>query len=183
MSTEQWCSGKAYAYHWTLRHTKHSVLVTVATYNNSTTRRSVPDASSGPPQYSKSQQSLARKPLLFMDFSLVLARACDIKHVWAQCHSYWNQVHKRHDQVHLAVRWCRSCTRPSPTSPDGSKVTYAVKKTEQEMAWEWGYSVSPVKECTQPVKRGSVIITTTIMGESSTLKPTKWDIIGNQAAA
>jgi len=28
---------------------------------------------------------------------------------------------------------------PSPASPGGSKVTYAVKRTEQEMAWEQGY--------------------------------------------
>jgi len=27
-----------------------------------------------------------------------------------------------------------------PTSPGGSKVMYAVKKTEQEMAWEQGSS-------------------------------------------
>jgi len=51
----------------------------------------------------------------------------------------WNWVHICHDQVHLAVWWRRSYyTRSSPTSPGGSKVTYAVKKTELETAWEQG---------------------------------------------
>jgi len=57
---------------------------------------------------------------------------------WARCHNYWNRVHIRHDRVHLAVWWRRSYTRPSPASPGGSKVTYAVKKTERETAWERG---------------------------------------------
>ena len=29
---------------------------------------------------------------------------------YACCHSYWNWVHIRHNGVHLAVWWCRSCT-------------------------------------------------------------------------
>jgi len=57
---------------------------------------------------------------------------------------HWIQVHIHHDQVHLAVWWHRSCTRPSLASPGSSKFTCAVMKTEQETAWEQGYFLTVI---------------------------------------
>ena len=53
---------------------------------------------------------------------------CTIAFVWR--HLFW--------PIGL-ILWkpLRGC---SPTSPGGSKVTYVVKRTERETAWEWGYS-------------------------------------------
>ena len=60
------------------------------------------------------------------------------KQAHSHCHNYYNRVHIRHVRVHLTVWWRRRYTRPSPASPGGSKVTYSVKRTKQEMAWERG---------------------------------------------
>ena len=60
-------------------------------------------------------------------------------HVRDRCHNFWNQVHIHHDRVHLAVWWRKRYTRPSPTSPGGSKIMFEVKRTEWDTAWERGY--------------------------------------------
>ena len=57
-------------------------------------------------------------------------------------------VHTLHDLasfpgrllLHFLDHICELRTAWRSASPGGSKVMYAVKKTEQEMAWEQGYS-------------------------------------------
>jgi len=62
-------------------------------------------------------------------------------HQWLQIHRYASLV-PRPCPAHFS--WPHVWPLNCPTSPGCSKITYAVKKTEQEMAWERGYAYARV---------------------------------------
>jgi len=60
-------------------------------------------------------------------------------YVRGHCRNYETEsTYVRHDRVHHTLRFDDVKDIP-PASPGGSKVTYAVERTERETAWERGF--------------------------------------------